>query len=212
MNKKLRYICIFLILPIVMAVVFIVSLYFEDKKKGDEEATTAASKVYSDEEINAMLLAEYQKSQSTREFQEITTETVELTPEDNEYDDMIDETDAEDVKGEVVGEDDLSDEDEAVIAEAEKQSAILRAEAAKEKMIREAEGQAEAILKVQKATADGIRMIREAGADEAVLKLKSLEAFERAAQGQANKIIIPSEIAGIAGLAAGVKSVLDNGK
>ena len=122
MNKKLRYICIFLILPIVMAVVFIVSLSFEDKKKGDEEATTEASKVYSDEEINAMLLAEYQKSQSTREFQEITTETVELTPEDNEYDDMIDETDAGDVKGEVIGEDDLSDEDEAVIAEAEKQS------------------------------------------------------------------------------------------
>ena len=96
-------------------------------------------------------------------------------------------------------------------AEAEKQSAILRAEAAKEKMIREAEGQAEAILKVQKATADGIRMIKEAGADESVLKLKSLEAFERASQGQANKIIIPSEIAGIAGLAAGVKNILDKG-
>ena len=69
-------------------------------------------------------------------------------------------------------------------AEAEKQSAILRAEAEKEKMIREAEGEAEAILKVQQATADGIRMIREAGADEAVLKIKSLEAFERAADGQ----------------------------
>ena len=81
-------------------------------------------------------------------------------------------------------------------AEAEKQSAILRAEAQKEKMIREAEGEAEAILKVQQATADGIRMIREAGADEAVLKIKSLEAFEKAADGQATKIIIPSEIQG----------------
>ncbi|MBO5209647.1 MAG: SPFH/Band 7/PHB domain protein [Lachnospiraceae bacterium] len=93
-------------------------------------------------------------------------------------------------------------------AEAEKQSAILRAEAQKEKMIREAEGQAEAILKVQQATADGIRMIREAGADEAVLKLKSLEAFEKAADGQATKIIIPSEIQGMAGLAASAKEIL----
>jgi len=92
-------------------------------------------------------------------------------------------------------------------AEAEKQSAILRAEAEKEKMIREAEGEAEAILKVQKATADGIRMIREAGADEAVLKLKSLEAFEKAADGQATKIIIPSEIQGLAGLAASAKEI-----
>jgi len=93
-------------------------------------------------------------------------------------------------------------------AEAEKQSAILRAEAEKEKMIREAEGEAEAILKVQQATADGIRMIREAGADEAVLRIKSLEAFERAANGQATKIIIPSEIQGIAGLAASAKEIL----
>lgn len=93
-------------------------------------------------------------------------------------------------------------------AEAEKQSAILRAEAEKEKMIREAEGEAEAILKVQQATADGIRMIREAGADEAVLKLKSLEAFEKAADGQATKIIIPSEIQGMAGLATSIKEVL----
>ena len=92
-------------------------------------------------------------------------------------------------------------------AEAEKQSAILRAEAQKEKMIREAEGEAEAILKVQKATADGLRMIREAGADEAVLKLKSLEAFEKAADGQATKIIIPSEIQGLAGLAASAKEI-----
>ncbi|MCM1088823.1 MAG: SPFH/Band 7/PHB domain protein [Muribaculaceae bacterium] len=93
-------------------------------------------------------------------------------------------------------------------AEAEKQSAILRAEAQKEKMIREAEGEAAAILKVQQATADGIRMIREAGADEAVLRIKSLEAFEKAADGQATKIIVPSEIQGLAGLAATVKEVL----
>ncbi len=92
-------------------------------------------------------------------------------------------------------------------AEAEKQSAILRAEAQKEKMIREAEGEAEAILKVQQATADGIRYIREAGADEAVLKLKSLEAFEKAADGKATKIIIPSEIQGLAGLLTAAKEL-----
>ncbi len=94
-------------------------------------------------------------------------------------------------------------------AEAEKESAILRAEAEKEKKIKEAEGQAEAILKVQSANAEGIRMIREAGADEAVLKIKSLEAFAAAANGQATKIIIPSEIQGIAGLAASAKEILD---
>ena len=93
-------------------------------------------------------------------------------------------------------------------AEAEKQSAILRAEAQKEKMIREAEGEAEAILKVQRATADGLRMIREAGADEAVLRLKSLEAFEKAADGKATKIIIPSEIQGMAGLASSLKELV----
>ena len=93
-------------------------------------------------------------------------------------------------------------------AEAEKQSAILRAEAQKEKMIRESEGEAEAIMKVQQAKADGIRMIREAGADEAVLRIKSLEAFEKAANGQATKIIIPSDIQGIAGLATSIKEVL----
>ena len=87
-------------------------------------------------------------------------------------------------------------------AEAEKQSAILRAEAEKERRIREAEGEAEAILKVQQANADGIRFLREAGADEAVLTIKSLEAFEKAADGQATKIIIPSEIQSLAGLAA----------
>lgn len=93
-------------------------------------------------------------------------------------------------------------------AEAEKQSAILRAEAEKEKRIKEAEGEAEAILKVQQATADGIRYLKDAGADEAVLRIKSLEAFEKAADGQATKIIIPSEIQGMAGLAAGLKEVL----
>ncbi len=93
-------------------------------------------------------------------------------------------------------------------AEAEKQSAILRAEAAKEKLIREAEGEAEAILKVQQAKADGIRMLREAGADEAVLRIKSLEAFEKAADGQATKLIIPSDIQGLAGLAGSLKEVV----
>ena len=92
-------------------------------------------------------------------------------------------------------------------AQAEKESAILRAEAEKERRIREAEGEAEAILKVQKANADGIRFLREAGADEAVLRIKSLEAFEKAANGQATKIIIPSEIQGIAGLAKSVVEV-----
>ena len=92
-------------------------------------------------------------------------------------------------------------------AEAEKQSAILRAEAQKEKMIREAEGQAQAIKSVQQATADGIRMIREAGADKAVLTIKSLEAFAKAADGKATKIIIPSEIQGLAGLVTSIKEI-----
>lgn len=92
-------------------------------------------------------------------------------------------------------------------AEAEKTAAILRAEAQKEKMIREAEGEAEAILKVQKAEADGLRFIKEAGADNAVLQLKSLEAFAKAADGKATKIIIPSEIQGIAGLVKGLTEV-----
>ncbi len=94
-------------------------------------------------------------------------------------------------------------------AEAEKQAAILRAEAKKEATIREAEGQAQAILKVQEANAEGIRLIREAGADEAVLRLKSLEAFARAADGKATKIIIPSEIQGIAG---GIRSLVEAAK
>ena len=92
-------------------------------------------------------------------------------------------------------------------AEAEKQAAILRAEAEKEKMIKEAEGQAEAILKVQQAKADGIRFIKEAGADQSVLTLKSLEAFAQAADGRATKIIIPSEIQGIAGLVTSLVEV-----
>lgn len=75
-------------------------------------------------------------------------------------------------------------------------------------MIKEAEGQAEAVLKVQKANAEGIRMIREAGADQAVLTLKSLEAFAKAADGKATKIIIPSEIQGVAGLASSLKEII----
>ena len=93
-------------------------------------------------------------------------------------------------------------------AEAEKQAAILRAEARKEAMIREAEGQAEAILKVQQANADGLRMMKDAQADEAVLRLKSLEAFAKAADGKSTKIIIPSEIQGLAGLASSVKEIV----
>ena len=92
-------------------------------------------------------------------------------------------------------------------AEAEKQAAILRAEAEKEKKIKEAEGQAEAIRAVQRATADGIRYIKEAGADQAVLQLKSLEAFQAAADGKANKIIIPSDIQGIAGLVKSISEI-----
>ena len=94
-------------------------------------------------------------------------------------------------------------------AEAEKQAQILKAEAVKEATIREAEGQAEAILKVQQANADGLRFLKEAAADDAVLQLKSLEAFVKAADGKATKIIIPSEIQGMAGL---VKSITEVAK
>ena len=97
-------------------------------------------------------------------------------------------------------------------AEAEKESAILKAEAKKEATIREAEGQAEAIRKVQEATAAGLRAIKEAGADDAVIKLKSLEAFEKAADGKATKIIVPSEIQGLAGLVSSIKEVAVNPK
>ena len=92
-------------------------------------------------------------------------------------------------------------------AEADKQAAILHAEAEKEKRIREAEGQAEAILKIQQANADGIRMIKDAGADQAVLQLKSLEAFAKAVDGKATKIIIPSEIQSLAGLVTSVTEI-----
>ena len=94
-------------------------------------------------------------------------------------------------------------------AEAEKEAAILRAEAKKEAMIREAEGKAQAIAEVQKATAEGLKYLNEAAPTESVLTLKSLEAFEKASDGQATKIIIPSEIQGIAGLA---KSVIETCK
>ena len=94
-------------------------------------------------------------------------------------------------------------------AEAEKQAAILRAEAKKEATVREAEGQAEAILKIQQANADGLRFLKESQPDGAVLQLKSLEAFAKAADGKATKIIIPSEIQGMAGL---VKSIAEVAK
>ncbi|MCI9447714.1 MAG: SPFH/Band 7/PHB domain protein [Lachnospiraceae bacterium] len=92
-------------------------------------------------------------------------------------------------------------------AEAEKQAAILRAEAKKEATMREAEGQAEAILRIQQANADGLRFLREAAPDSAVLQLKSLEAFAKAADGKATKIIIPSEIQGVAGLTKTIAEV-----
>ena len=95
-------------------------------------------------------------------------------------------------------------------AEAEKQSAILRAEAEKEKMIREAEGEAEAILKVQQATANGLRFIKDAGAYDSVLRLKSLEALEKVADGKSTKIIIPSEIQNMAGLLTSAKELLSD--
>ncbi len=97
-------------------------------------------------------------------------------------------------------------------AEAEKESRILKAEAEKESAIRIAEGEAQAILSVQEATASGIKMLNEAAPQTAVLTLKSLEAFQKAADGKATKIIIPSEIQGIAGLAAGLKEVIEENK
>ena len=89
-------------------------------------------------------------------------------------------------------------------AEGEKESAILRADAKKQQKILEAEGEAEAILAVQRATAEGIRLINEAAPTDAMIKLRSLEAFQAAANGHATKIIIPSEISGLAGMAAGL--------
>ncbi len=94
-------------------------------------------------------------------------------------------------------------------AEAEKTAAILRAEAHKEATIREAEGQAEAILKIQKANADGLIFLKEADPNSGVLTLKSLEAFAKAADGKATKIIVPSEIQSVAGLA---KSLIEVAK
>ena len=95
-----------------------------------------------------------------------------------------------------------------LLAEGEKESAILRADAQKQTQILEAEGQAEAIIKVQQATAEGIRLLNEAGASEEVIKLRALEAFQAAADGKATKIIIPSEIQGLAGLATSLKEVM----
>ncbi len=99
-----------------------------------------------------------------------------------------------------------------LLAEGEKESAILRADAQKQTKILEAEGQAEAIIKVQQATAEGIRLLNEAGASEEVIKLRALEAFQAAADGKATKIIIPSEIQGLAGLATSFKEVISDAK
>ena len=100
-----------------------------------------------------------------------------------------------------------------LVAEGEKQSLILRAEAAKEAAIKKAEGEAEAIRKVQEATAEAIKLLNEANASDAVVKLKALEAFQAAADGKATKIIIPSEIQGLAGLCASAKALLEpNGR
>ncbi|MBQ2615040.1 MAG: SPFH/Band 7/PHB domain protein [Clostridia bacterium] len=93
-------------------------------------------------------------------------------------------------------------------AEAEKQSQILQAEAEKEAAIRVAEGEAQAIMEVQKATAEGLRMLNEASPTDAVIAIKSLEAFAKAADGKATKIIIPSEIQGLAGLATSLKELV----
>lgn len=95
-----------------------------------------------------------------------------------------------------------------LIAEGQKEAAILEAEAKKQTAIKEAEGQSQAILMINQATADGLKLIKDAQLDDAVIKLKSLEAFQKAADGQATKIIIPSEIQGLAGLAASVKELV----
>ena len=97
-----------------------------------------------------------------------------------------------------------------LVAEGEKQSAILKADAAKQARIMQAEGEATAILKVQQAMADSLKMLNEAAPNEQVIKLKALEAFQKAADGKATKIIIPSEIQGLAGLATAAKAVLEN--
>ena len=102
-------------------------------------------------------------------------------------------------------------ESEILKAEAEKEAAILRADAVREQKIREAQGEAEAIKMVQQAMADGLRALNEANPTEKVLTLKSLEAFTKAADGRATKLIIPSNIQSIAGLAASLKEVVDEG-
>ena len=99
-------------------------------------------------------------------------------------------------------------ESQILVAEGEKQSAILRADAAKRAAILEAEGRAEAILKVQQALADSIKMLNEANPNDQVVKIKALEAFQAAADGKATKIIIPSEIQGLAGLASSAQALL----
>ena len=99
-----------------------------------------------------------------------------------------------------------------LVAEGLKESAILKADAVKEQKIREAQGEAEAILTVQKANADALRMLNEAAPSDRVIQLKSLEAFERAADGQATKIIIPSDIQGLAGSVTAVKEIWKDGK
>ena len=101
-------------------------------------------------------------------------------------------------------------ESQILVAEGEKQSAILRADAAKQAAILEAEGKAEAILKVQQAMADSIKLLNEANPNDQVIKIRALEAFQTAANGKATKIIIPSEIQGLAGLCASAKSVFDS--
>ena len=98
-----------------------------------------------------------------------------------------------------------------LVAEGEKQSVILRADAAKQAAIMKAEGEAEAILKVQQATAEALKLLNEAAPTDAVLKIKALEAFQAAADGQATKLIIPSEIQGLAGLCASAKAAFETG-
>ena len=99
-----------------------------------------------------------------------------------------------------------------LVAEGEKQSVILRADAAKQAAIMKAEGEAEAILKVQQATAEAIKLLNEAAPNDQVIKIKALEAFQAAADGKATKLIIPSEIQGLAGLCASAKAVFDTGE
>ncbi len=124
MKKKTKYILIFLVLPVTLVLVFFLSLLADEKKnaKKAENASTEETTQSMEDRINEMLLAEYQKSQSTREFSEFSTEAPDLQPEDEEYDDMIDETDASDVTVDDVADDNLSASDEAIIAAAEQEA------------------------------------------------------------------------------------------